>query len=200
MKSSAAPAITTQNIIPVPKPAIANRHIVLDLETLGTRPGAIILTIGAALLTRAGVEDTYYRVIDPASCVTAGLKCDISTIKWWMRQDQAAQDHALDEDAAVSLDTALTEFAHWLPLSGDYHLWGNGADFDNAILENAYHATDSTVPWKYYQNRCFRTLRALHPEIEAPEWPEGNIKHHSLHDALHEAEHLYEILVESYNY
>ena len=33
-------------------------------------------------------------------------------------------------------------------------LWGNGSDFDNAILANAYRAIGQQQPWKFWNNRC----------------------------------------------
>jgi len=182
------------------KHPIPDQHIVLDIETLSTRPGALILSIGAVLLTRSGIEDTFYRVIDSGSSARAGLRCDIPTITWWISQDKAAQAHAFDSAAAINIHLALREFHNFLPTHTNYWLWGNGADFDNAILEAAYQAIKAPLPWKYFQNRCLRTLRALHPDLEPPAFPAEHIKHHALHDAQHEAEHLYEILVDSYGF
>lgn len=178
-----------------------NHHVILDLETLGTRPGSVILTIGAVLLSKSGIEDNFYRAIQIESCAAAGLKIDPSTLLWWMDQEKPAIDAAFHDEAAITLDQALQEFAIWIPASfAKVPLWGNGANFDNSLLEAAHLAAQLPVPWKYSQDRCFRTLRALHPEIEAPEWPTDSIKHHALHDAQHEAEHLYQILTTAYAY
>jgi exodeoxyribonuclease VIII len=65
----------------------------------------------------------------------------------------------------VSLHAALDGFTDWLrSLSNDerdFRIWGNGSDFDNALLRQAYEVAKRDVPWDFRHNRCFRTLRSL---------------------------------------
>jgi exodeoxyribonuclease VIII len=69
-------------------------------------------------------------------------------------------------------------------------VWGNGADFDNVILGNAYLAVNKPRPWSFWNNRCYRTVRAMAPNID---YVRPVIAHHALHDARAQALHLIEI-------
>jgi hypothetical protein len=164
-------------------------HCMLDLETLGKTPGSIILSIGAVIFDADGIHNKFYQLVDPKTCEENGLRADAETVMWWMRQSQEAREALLEGGKACLFD-ALAHFSEWLPEG--IPLWGNGSDFDNSILEAGFRAVGITPPWQYWQNRCFKTARALHPEIAAPVEP--IIKHHALYDAIAEAEHLRKIL------
>ena len=74
-----------------------------------------------------------------------------------------------------------------------YEIWGNGADFDNPILEAAYDLLKMPAPWKYNEGRCYRTLKSLFPTVVAiPQ--AANAKHNALLDAKNQAEHASRIL------
>jgi len=78
------------------------------------------------------------------------------------------------------------------PLEG---MWGNGSDFDNIILEGAYLRANKLPPWSYRQNRCYRTISALHPEMPRDSFKESDsIAHHALHDAKTQVKHAMSIL------
>jgi hypothetical protein len=65
-------------------------------------------------------------------------------------------------------------------------LWGNGASFDNAILAHAYARCGATPPWKFWNDRCYRTVAAL----TATPRQQGGTHHNALDDARSQAEHL----------
>lgn len=172
-------------------------HVVLDLETLGTGPGCVILSIGAVLLSPAGVEDTFYQVIDLDSSMSHGLKVDPDTLIWWQEQSVEARVAVFVSDA-YTLGSVLQSFAKWLPRDRNFEIWGNGPDFDNAILNHAYTVCRIKCPWDFWRNQSIRTARLMHPEVEAPPFPAEKTKHHALHDAEYEAEILYQILSKSW--
>ena len=168
-------------------------RIMLDLETLGTAPGSVILSIGAV---RIGTPDTFYVNIDVESSVAAGLTMDVSTVMWWMQQSDEARKAF---KSGESLDLALAGFSAWCwnpsgkpeirtPVD---EMWGNGADFDNVLLSAAYKAADIKQPWSHRANRCYRTIRALHPDVE---WVPPTVAHNALEDAKAQAAHLESML------
>lgn len=67
------------------------RNVMIDLETFGTRPGSVIVSIGAVEFSMDGIGEAYYRAIDVASSLLAGLTIDEITVKWWREQDILAQ-------------------------------------------------------------------------------------------------------------
>jgi hypothetical protein len=158
----------------------------LDLETLGRGPNAAILSIGAvAFDLQTMSENTFEQRIDLASAMRGG-KVDASTVRWWMQQDHDAREALFDQAGTVSLSTALADFGAWIGQfcpKPDRRVWGNGASFDNVILRSAYEFHNHDAPWGYWGDRCFRTLRNLHPGFDLPF--EG-VRHSALADARHQ--------------
>lgn len=134
------------------------KYCMLDLETLGTRPGDVILSLGAVLFDPAkGITSELYMTINQQSCRDAGLRAQKSTIEWWKQQAPEAQAAAFKGE--LSLQSALKQFSMWLP--PETLVYGNGANFDNALLAAAYRAMGMDVPWKHWHDRCYRTLAAM---------------------------------------
>lgn len=167
-------------------------HIMLDIETLGTAPGSIIASIAAVVFGPEGTGPTFYRRICLDSCAAAGLSPDMATLNWWLRQDSAARSELTHPDRRHLCEALLdlTAFIKSMRPT-EPEIWGNGSDFDNTLLAAAYTATGLTCPWKYWKNRCYRTLKSLFPHI--PYTP-PQIPHHALHDATAQAQHAGQIL------
>lgn len=165
-------------------------NVMVDLETLGNSSSSVILSIGAVEFdTITGqLGRQFYRVIDPQSCVDAGLIMDVSTVLWWMQQSGEARQ-VFKEERKDHLNLALAEFAVWYPEGSS--LWGNGATFDNVILVNAYRACGIKAPWDFWQDRCYRTLKNLMPEVEHER---KGVHHNALDDAIYQAEHAIKLL------
>lgn len=165
-------------------------NVMVDLETLGNGNSAVIVSIGAVkfdVLTGLS-EDTFYAVVDPETCVSAGMQMDASTVVWWMSQSDSAR--SMFQDASkVSLMDALLRFSAWFPTGAC--LWGNGATFDNIILRSAYQLTGNKTPWDFWNDRCYRTLKNLNPNIKHER---TGTHHNALDDAIFQAEHAVKIL------
>ena len=180
-------------------PATA-RDVMVDLETRGDGPGCAILSIGAvAFDPEAGWidPDGFYAVIDANSCLVAGLRYDQGTLDWWAKQSPEARA-VIDQAAGGAgqpLALALDNFAFYLSQFGgvgSVRVWGNGADFDNAILAAAARAAGRPTAWEHWNSRCFRTLKNLFRDIPAPE--RIGVFHNALDDARTQAAHAVAIL------
>lgn len=172
------------------------KNIMVDLETLGTVPGCAILSIGAVEFGPDGVgEQAFYKVLNKASCMEVFLSVSRATEEWWKQQGPEARevlDHANDPQKSVPIVNGLQMFNDYLRGFGeDVLLWGNGADFDNAILQVAYSVCSVTPAWKFYNNRCYRTLKNLHPDITLAR---TGTYHNALDDARCQAEHAVQLL------
>lgn len=157
----------------------------LDLETLGTRPGSVILTIGAvAFSVEAGITGTFYASISREDSEAHGLKVCPSTEAWWLEQGQQAIEMAFAGTA--KLTEILEHFRDWV-CNDDIRLWGNGSDFDNALLAEAYAVAGIRQPWSFTGNRCYRTVKNLFPGVHVPSV--GTL-HNALDDATYQTNHL----------
>lgn len=167
-------------------------NIMLDIETLGSKPGSVITSIGAVKFGDGVITDRFYRRIDPQSCVDVGLKMDVSTVLWWMKQSDEAR--AEFEGESTYINIALIEFSDFIAdkaAKDEALVWGNGAAFDNALLSAAYDAINWPRPWKYSNDRCYRTVKALYPTIPLQR---TGVHHNALNDAESQAMHLMEMI------
>lgn len=169
-------------------PRFHTPHIMLDLETLGTQPNSVIVSLGAVKFDICGIINTFYARIDGNSCVALGMQVDMETLQWWLQQADAPRLELTQPGEPVK--DVLQNFASWIN-HDDARVWGNGSDFDNAMMSCAYHKCGIPLPWKYYNNRCYRTLKSLYPDIQP--LTRGLIHHNALDDAKFQALHLMEI-------
>lgn len=164
--------------------------LMLDMETLGTRPGCSILSIAAVPFNNPYDLESFYLKIATTSCTDAGLHIDDATIAWWNKQSPEAYNEAFS--GQLDLRVVLQEFADYCNhLPHAPVVWGNGSDFDCAILAETYRICGMQPPWKYTDSRCYRTLKNLFP------WVLGNkptVAHNALEDAKAQAAHATDIL------
>ena len=172
-------------------------HIMLDLETMGTGPNAAIVAIGAVEfeLTKAGGQlgESFYHCISLESAMASGGQADASTVLWWLKQSDAAR--AMFTNASTEHSFSLAQFSIWMGMRGDpknLRVWGNGASFDNVILASAYRRTGLQLPWNSFNDRCYRTVKSMHPA--APAIQRTGVHHNALDDAINQANHLIAML------
>jgi len=139
----------------------------LDLETLGTKPGSVILSIGAVQfdLDTGKLGESFYQNIDIQSCLDAGLTIDPDTLYWWLKQDERAGE-AVQSDKC-SLEDACVKFSNWTHNKGreNLQLWGNGSSFDCVLLESAFYSVyGANFPIPFWNWRDMRTIVNLAPE------------------------------------
>jgi len=168
--------------------------VMLDLETMGNGPNAAIIAIGAVEfdIHEKRIGERFYVVVDLQSSVSGGGVIDPSTVLWWMKQSEEAK--AEFERSGEHLATALIRFAQWLSDRGPadtLKMWGNGAAFDNTILASAYRNMHLERPWTFWNDRCYRTIKALNPQVP---FQHAGTHHNAVDDAESQARHLIAIL------
>jgi hypothetical protein len=169
------------------------RDVMLDLETMGTTNSAAIVSIGAVVFDEKMIGQTFYARVSLADAMKHGGEVEGSTIMWWLRQSDAARQTL--QDSPQPLAVALTGFNAWLQdlsleAGGMLRLWGNGAMFDNVIIESAYRRLDLEPAWTYKAHRCFRTLKNMFP-VDLPAF--DGAEHNALDDAIYQAKWVHEI-------
>lgn len=167
------------------------KHLVVDLETLGTVPGCVILSIGAVFFDENGLGAEFYKVINKRSCEEAGLLVNQDTVDWWNKQSMDATQVLRDAETSVdTLASVLEEFNAFIKQDTGVKVWGNGADFDNPILAKAYEAVGVKQGWLPYNGRCYRTLKNIAP---GPKLVRVGTYHNALDDAKSQALHAIEL-------
>lgn len=181
-----------------------NLVAVVDLETLGKSAGAVIASIGVVIVDvgqRMGIVDEFYSRV----ALSQGRQRDAGTLDWWEQQkvnNPEAWVEVFSSGDRPSLPYVLEALSSFLDSHfgqvGPVELMGNGSEFDNVLLADAYQQWGITQPWPYYGNQSLRTavwmgrkLLDIDPKYDLQF--EG-IQHHALHDARHEAKYLLHIM------
>lgn len=163
------------------------KHVMVDLETLGTVASAVIMSIGAVRFDLdAGKidDDGFYSSISIESNLDLGRRVQEDTLLWWLKQEAAALQVFHEEK--VDLGTSLGELSDWI--GDDNHImWSNGADFDLPMLAHAYSQVGIETPWKFWNSRCFRTYKNL-PGAKNIKVEGLGVKHNALSDAYQQAQ------------
>ena len=165
--------------------------IMLDLETMGNNSNSAIVAIGAIEFDLNGLGEEFYCEVDLQSSVSAGLQMDAPTVLWWLNQKDDARSIFIDNEIQNNIETALDLFSDFCKSVNVSQVWGNGAMFDNTILGNAYKATGRDIPWAFWNDRCYRTVKNMYPSIKLDR---VGIHHNALDDAKSQALDLIKIL------
>lgn len=163
-------------------------HIMIDVESLGTVADAVIMSIGAAKfdLDSDKLDDLgFYASVSIDSNLERKRRIQEDTLIWWMNQGDAAK--GVFNEHKQTLEQALDGLTDWIG-DDEYCIWSNGADFDLPMIAHAYTSMFKTVPWKFWNSRCFRTYKNL-PGAKNVKVPFEGIKHNAMFDAVHQARH-----------
>lgn len=182
------------------------KRVMIDLETMGTRPDAAIVAIGAVEFDPQFMENedgrnfhrgklgrTFYRVVDLQSSIEYGGTVDGSTMYWWLQQSEEARRALFFEPNKTHICAALVDLSDWFKEVEGLEAWAHGDAFDIAILNTAYRDTKIDAPWAYSAGRdtrsVFDTLEwwPNKEEIALARLHSGHCEHHALGDAITEA-------------
>lgn len=170
--------------------------LMIDLETMGLPPNGALISIGAVFfdIHTETLGPTFSRTIHLGSAVAAGGQIDPGTVIWWLLQsDEARRAVAYGGEP---IDKVLQEFSGWLYEHcrvEDVRPWGNGSSFDMTLLNSAFKQVGIPTPWKFWNERCFRTVRNMHPGVKFDPSKKGTGAHNALVDAEFQAQHLFAI-------
>ena len=163
----------------------------LDLETLGTQPDAVVLTLGAVKFdpySQTAPGPGLYLRVNADEQIAMGRRVQEDTLQWWMRQAEDVREEALGEEGRVSLETMYRELNRFLV--GVENIWAQGPVFDIAILENIYRQMGWPTPWQFWQIRDSRTLFGVHGD---PREKNKAGLHNALEDCVSQAEGVQQI-------
>lgn len=172
-----------------------NVDVMVDIESLGTRNGDVILSIGAVAFDyEQGILSSFYEVIDIDSCLGHGLKIETNTMRWWMDQSDAARE--VFRVNGAPLEIVLDDFRTWVP-DNTTAFWANGVMFDFGMLEYAYKLVGKPTPWYFHQVRDSRTMvrpPVLSAELLKTLRVDPPTAHNALDDARAQAETLINVV------
>lgn len=161
----------------------------LDVETLGTKPGAVVLSVGAVSFDRetAMIKGEFYSAIDLRDSRKRGLVIDADTLIWWTKQGPEAIAKAFNDPKAHSLDRVVKEFKIWFQneRGRENAVWAQGQDFDLPIWGRAMAAVGERPPWEFWAGRDTRTVYDV-TGFDQKSIPRKGTHHDALDDVRHQ--------------
>jgi exodeoxyribonuclease VIII len=159
--------------------------MMVDLETLGKKAGAKVLTIGAITFDRDGLrtDGSFYNAID-REFWDKSFHEDPSTVKWWGEQSKAAQAEAF---SGVEMPaTVMADWVAYVARAKPDIIYCKGASFDFPIWIHAceFYGFDQEIALPYRALRCMRGLADL-AGIEKV--ADVGTAHNAFDDARHQA-------------
>lgn len=168
------------------------KDFMLDLESLGTRPGDAVISVGGVLFDREtkSIGPGFRANLDIEQVLSSGFGVTGGTLKFWFEQSDEARQQAVENPQNVA--AVLMGMAEFLTqgeggVNQSMRVWGNGAAFDNVLLREMYQRLGMQEPWEFWNDRCFRTLKNEHPRRKELEPDFKGEKHNAYADAVHQA-------------
>lgn len=171
-------------------------ELMVDIETLDTAPTAVILSVGAVLFdpVDGSIHASKKIVCDVQTQLDKGRTVSAGTLAFWADQDSAiyrAQMAGVRGGVEGVHSYAVCEPLRLLAKKAN-GVWGNGAGFDNVILENYARMFGGPPLWPHWKNRCFRTFTSIYDPKKALRTMSAG--HDALADATLQADWMHRIV------
>lgn len=166
-------------------------HLMIDFETLDTKPTSVVLSLGLVLFNKYNILASNYFEFEIAGQIENKRTMSADTIMWWLNQTNGRKF----TPPAEHYSTTLGKIIYWIETVYQSHgkaenIWANDPDFDCAILEDLIPLS---IPYKYYHKRSLRTfVQYVGNNVKVPR-TEGQ-HHNALIDALDQTRYVMERL------
>lgn len=161
------------------------KHLMIDVETLGTSVNAPIIQIGAVYFNavEGPLGDEFARNIDIDSVLQHGFLPDGGTIRWWLEQEYDAR-MSLKYPEPEPLIEVLQAFNKFIEPAE--RLWCH-ATFDWPLVANHFYVVGLRPDFKFSRVRDCRTILEL-ADLNLEDFKrEEGIHHNALDDAKFQA-------------
>jgi len=186
------------------------KHLMLDLETMGTKADAPIVSaglcwfdlepgggsVGASTLFRMSLE----------TAMGTGRKLDGSTVEWWLQQSEPARMALLTGgEECLSVHQFCMCIKEWCTFPGDSDkgvdlgrvgLWSKGPTFDVLLLKGLFEEVSVEWPFKFWNEFDVRTALLAGRDFRMPGLARlgtPDVAHDAQKDAEHQAAQVVEV-------
>lgn len=132
---------------------IPAKNLMLDIETLSTKPDAAVFEIALVEFTRHGMCDDHLNI---CFVPTTG-DVDAATVKWWFQRSEPCSLTT----ATMPEEDAVRRVVAFMERRKDYALWAQSPAFDCIILQSLLQRRGSDIPIGFREWRDVRTVREL---------------------------------------
>ena len=168
-------------------------HWSLDFETLGLEPSCKVLSLGIAKFDIRTGEILSTKLFRFKAAGQEHRTKTPSTEAWWAKQSEEAKKEAFGGTQS------LQEIIEFGKMTWEHEqkamVWGNGANFDVAILDNIF---GYQAPWDFWNVRDMRTIVWA---AEAIGFNKDSVKREGVHhSAIDDAVHQAKVISNAYRY
>lgn len=168
-------------------------HVMIDLETYGTKAGCVLRSIGAVFFNPEDgtFGEEFYANFTYEDQISRGAYIDPDTKIWWNSQSHFAQEQLLIDQTETFI--VLSRFTTFFKNGKGKFVWSQGSNFDGVLLEHTLGLFEIKVPWRFYNTRDTRTayqMSGLNTKIIP--------RQGTYHNALDDAKHQVHCVIESY--
>ena len=160
-------------------------ELMIDIETSGNSAGCKVLSLGAYGFNKNGEEVEFYCRFDAAKMDADGLRDDESTMRFWSNQGREAFEEAFSGKTEPA--KGIGKFKYWFisnfstDSKDSFMVWACGLDFDFPILKHFFKNYGYALPWQFWTQYDYRTIKNIFARIKADECNVS--KHTALEDA-----------------
>lgn len=164
--------------------------LMIDIETLSTRPDAAIVAIGAVAFDKTGISDTFEIHMAPETWCG---HIDPDTVAWWMTQSQEAQKATFGAAKELQKNhlAAVLSLQTFINKHKPEEVWANDPSFDIVILREWWTRAESPFrfPISYKIERSYRTIMAIAKNlgVDAAKIYQSALAHSAIEDAAAQA-------------
>jgi hypothetical protein len=171
-----------------------NNHLMLDLETLDTKPTSIVLSIGACVFNDNKLTNinelkkhSFYRILNIPEQESVNRTISLDTLHWWLTQDAQMLTSYLNQSRnSISIKNKeylglLNGFMH---IHNIEYIWSNSPTFDMTIITSLYKDFNMEFPINFRKWLDVRTCKFMH-QSDKPQFV--GTKHLAIDDAINQA-------------
>jgi hypothetical protein len=140
-------------------------HAMIDIETLGTDPDCVVLSVGAVKFDPYTLNEPHSKTLWRPSAdeqLKSDRSVDQGTLEWWGKQAEHIREEAFSEFGRVDLDMFFKDLNRYLV--GVDKIWCQGPQFDMVILEDLFRQFNHHRNWAYWQVCDCRTIFNMMPK------------------------------------
>lgn len=175
--------------------------LIIDIETLGVRSNAVILSFACAAFNiedrdtlKDIIDRSFYAKLDVPLQIKNGRKVEKSTVEWWSHQSKEARDVLKETSKDLGPIKALNMLNAYIEEHTKYdkknsYIWSRGNAFDFPIMEDLYRENNIDIPWSVWKIRDVRTMIDVLTGSDdgnfdlGNDMPEKFVQHHAMFDA-----------------
>lgn len=175
------------------------RHMMIDIETLDTRPSAVVFQVGVVVFEDALMQEAPKSPIlaqrkfdlDILPQIFAGRTIDRETVNWWLTQKAPV--------IPIKKQSVHTVFQEISQMMGDFgvsYVWSNSPSFDAVIMRSLAESLGVTYEFPSFRTDMdLRTLKNICKMKKVVDFEPKETTHDALQDCLDQVDDLLNMMV-----